>query len=390
MTMARQKSKRERQQGLFQVGGVFVFLTVVGLFFILGLGDETETLAMVDQPQEGMNYNLPDPEDMYASGSKLEAVKKEHVRLNRENTQRLAQNASFDMLNSLNAPKEIAPEPMNVDVEGLLSKIEDEPADFYEEEDKTPKTARARTGSALSKTKVQTDVDDDQVKMDWVDKELAKTEMESAKRRLSVGMATHEDSLLLNLLTVSQPVSHEMVASSEGPVPTARSRRGFSNVDLSPSKTTEGDVVAFIHGEHRNLKSSDQVRMRLSQAVKVGDVIIPKNTVIYGFATFGDTRIDVKINNIEYQNNIYAFNGTVYDTDGGKGLYTGYDLVNATLREAASDSYNRPSSGGSIFGSMSNVVNRVADKIDEARKNAARKDRVDLSSGHKLIIKLNQ
>lgn len=382
--MTKQKSKRERQQELFHVGGVFVFLTIVALFFILGLGDEADATVVTEQSQEGMNYELPDPDDLYRSGSKLEAVQKEQVRLNRENSQRVAQNTSFDMLNSLAAPKEAAPEPL--DVENLLSKIEDEPDDFMEEERRIAAPAKSRGSRSVSSPKVE---QERSVEMDWVDRELEKTQIDAAKRRLSVGLATHEDSLLLGLFPKSAPVVSSPAPVCELNRSQSSSSRRFTSVDFAQKKSASGDVLAVIHGAHRNVKSSDQVRIRLCQSVEIGNVTIPANTIIFGTTTFGDTRIDVKINNIEYNNNIYAFNGTVYDTDGGRGLYTGCNLVNATIREAAGDSYNRSKSGGTVWGSFSNVVDRVTDKISEARQNAARKDRVDLPIDHKIIIKLD-
>lgn len=102
--MTVQKGTRDKQKGLMQMGGVFVFITVIALFFILDLGDKEEPQRVADVAEEGLNTNLPDPNDVYRSGGKMEAVRKEHARLDGEMSQRKAQNASFDMLASLCAP----------------------------------------------------------------------------------------------------------------------------------------------------------------------------------------------------------------------------------------------------------------------------------------------
>ena len=99
--MVEQKSKNDKQRNLLQVGGVFVFLTVVALFFILGGGDEDESLVMADDSSAGLNTSLPDPDDVYASEGKFEAVRKEQSRVSMEKSQQLAQNSSFDMLNTI-------------------------------------------------------------------------------------------------------------------------------------------------------------------------------------------------------------------------------------------------------------------------------------------------
>ncbi len=380
--MTVQKGTRDKQKGLMQMGGVFVFITVIALFFILDLGDSEETQLVAEVTEEGLNTNLPDPNDLYRSGGKMEAVRKEHARLDGEMSQRKAQNASFDMLASLCAPpREDDQEIRKVDVDGLLAKIENETTEIAQEEELVVRpSSRVRSYRTTAREKSP-----EELMADSLEREMERIKISSARRRVQCGLGSSEDSLLLGL---GRSPQKEEVPVAQAIVPTVptRSNRGFAQVGATGLGKRNSDISAQIHGAHRNVKTSSQVMLHLEESIFIDGEEIPASTILYGTTTFGDSRIEVKINNIKYKNRIYPFRGIVYDNDGERGLYTGCNLLNEAAKDAASDSYRKKS--GSVFGAVPDLVNRIADRMEEAKQKAIRVDHVDLPANHRVTIKM--
>lgn len=374
------KSKREQQRALFHVGGVFVFLTVVAIFFILGLGDSEEAVVQFE-PQEGLNMDLPDPEDEYSSESKLEAVRKEQVRLDREKNQRLAQNTSFDMLNSLSAPKEEEKVAMSMDVEDLLAKIEDDPHPLVSQEVEEEKKPVRRGGKVAIK---EADPIDD--KMALLENEIEESKRSAAMMRIKYGMGSREDSLLLGLFRREESVPKSAVAAaSTSATPAASNRRGFKSDCSAKSSMGEKDVAAVIHGDQHSVSNGGQIFIRLCQPLTLEGVVIPVGTVVVGTTSFGENRVNIDIDGIVFQGARYAFTGEVYGLDGAKGLYTERLSIHETVTEIGSDSY---ASDASFMTAIPNTVNRVIDKFDSWRKNSIKRAKIDFPSNQRIIIKM--
>lgn len=378
--MSAKNNRVDKQKGMFQVGGIFVFLTVVALFFIFDLGGEDSEGPREESVPMGLNVNMPDPGNVFSSEGKMEAVRKEQGRLDRERTQMTAQSASFDMLQSLSAPKET---PVRVDVENLLDKIEDEPM--------ASGSGTSGLGGEIqmeSRPSSQAQMDVTDRRIDSLKQEVKKVREKEASRRVQYGLGTKQDSLLLNM---KSPVKEEKITSSNiiEPAPSRRnsSGRGFPVDKLNEKGSKKGDICAVIHGNQPRIRSSSQVKIRLCEPIELEGVVIPRNTIVDGTATFTESRVDIVIKGVKYQNRIYAFNGVVYDQDTRRGLYTGRNLVNEAARESASDSYSR-SMGSGLTGVVSNVVDKVGDRFDDWRRKVSSDDHVDLPANYKIFIKM--
>lgn len=377
MSMERRGDARTRRKNLLQVGGVFVFLTVVAIFFILDLGDEGGEPVMEKVMVSGINYDLPDPNDDYSSRSKLESVQREQSRLHAEKSQRRAQSASFDMLNSLRPSKTEVADP--IEVENLLAKIEDEPlTQMQPEEEMREEKPIVRKKRAASVSTLSC-VDERTVS---IDEEIESIKREDAQRRIDFGVGTRKDSILLGLYS---PPNKEVKKPVEEKTPVVRQRR-FPTEEITTDERSAGEIRAVIHGDQHKVRSSSQVKIRLCEPVKIGNVTIPESTIVDGFVTFLDNRVDITIKGIRYKDAIYPFNGVVYDNNAQRGLFTGRDLVNETVRDAASDSYAK-STSGNVWGVMSNVVNKVSGRVDDLRRKASRDDHVDLPANYKIFIR---
>lgn len=381
--MVEQKSKIDKQRNLLQVGGVFVFLTVVALFFILGGGSGDESLAVADDSPTGLNTSLPDPDDVYASEGKFEAVRKEQSRISMEKNQHLAQNSSFDMLNSLNAPRE--EKTKQVDVDDLLSKIEDdEPVSQLEESAPIKEEPRAsgKTSPSMKKTGTLS-------KEDSLNALIRKARREDALRRVRNGLGTHADSVLLGLNRPApkpavRPLEERSVAS------VSQGRKGFKTEDAKSTRGSDkATIQAVIHGEQKGVRSSSQVFIRLLEPVTIKGTTIPASTNLIGSVVFSENRVMITTESIKFNGDLYPFRGTIYDQDGMKGLYTGENLANDMAKEggqSAISGTDQHVSGG--YNMVTKVTNTLIDGTKSVLEKTQRKKSVDLPANYKIFIKL--
>ena len=95
-------------------------------------------------------------------------------------------------------------------------------------------------------------------------------------------------------------------------------------------------VAAVIH-ETQTIVSGSTIKLRLSTAVYVNGVEIPKNNFLFGIASLQGERLVIKINSIRYKNALFPVDLTVYDLDGLHGIY----MPGAINREVAKASADR-------------------------------------------------
>lgn len=89
-------------------------------------------------------------------------------------------------------------------------------------------------------------------------------------------------------------------------------------------------VKAAIYGD-QTIVSGSAVRMRLLEPLWVGGVEIPANTIFYGNASVGSSRLKITVENIRYGKYISPVAFTIYDSDAIEGL----NLPNNMKAEAA-------------------------------------------------------
>lgn len=78
-------------------------------------------------------------------------------------------------------------------------------------------------------------------------------------------------------------------------------------------------IKACIHGD-QTIVTGSTVRMRLLEDVHVSGMKIPANTLFYGTATLGASRLDIVINNLKVGNSINPVSFLVFDNDAMEGL----------------------------------------------------------------------
>lgn len=95
-------------------------------------------------------------------------------------------------------------------------------------------------------------------------------------------------------------------------------------------------VAAVIH-DTQTIVNGSTVKLRLSNAVFINGVEIPKNNFLFGIASLQGERLQIKINSIRYENSLFPVDLNVYDLDGLNGIY----MPGAINREVAKASADR-------------------------------------------------
>lgn len=92
---------------------------------------------------------------------------------------------------------------------------------------------------------------------------------------------------------------------------------------------------------------SQKVQLRLLENIRMGNLVIPRNSLVTGIAKLSSERLEITINTIEYLGNIIPVSLNVRDTDGLSGL----NCPGSVERNTAKDI------GGNIGGSVGTSVN---------------------------------
>lgn len=92
---------------------------------------------------------------------------------------------------------------------------------------------------------------------------------------------------------------------------------------------------------------SQKVQLRLLENIRVGNLVIPRNSLLTGTAKLSSERLAIVINTIEYLGNIVPVSLNVHDTDGLEGLNCPGSVERSTAKDI----------GGNIGGSVGTSIN---------------------------------
>lgn len=240
-----------------------------------------------------------------------------------------------------------------------------------------------RKGSGGSATRTAKD----ETAEDWEAKMQA--EIAERERRLQ---ELYYGKKVVNELPQTSSSTEDEPTENEKEVKTTKNKNGFRTLGVSASSTVpKGSVRAVIHGEQKDITESSQIKLRILDPIEVDGFMIPRNTIIFGMASFSENRVNIDIENIAFRNNIYPFRGRIYDQDGFLGIYIPDNLVNDAKTEASSETV---SSADVNFSGLTGIVSSGANAIVNAAKNVVtgsiRRTKVTLPANYKLIIKTNE
>ncbi len=204
-----------------------------------------------------------------------------------------------------------------------------------------------------------------------------------------------------NIMPVSQ-VSERIVSSlhlddgisqalARSKVPIQEINHGFYTVSDEKLKSDlKNTISACIHND-QTIMDGQSARLRLTEQLQVGTILIPTNAIVSGTARIQGERMGITVNSLEYDGLILPVDLTVYDTDGQRGIYipnTG--TVNAAKEIVA----NMGTSAGTSISLTSNASQQlVADLGRSAIQGTSqymakklREVKVNLKAGYKILL----
>jgi conjugative transposon TraM protein len=114
---------------------------------------------------------------------------------------------------------------------------------------------------------------------------------------------------------------------------------------------------------------------------------VPKGNFLFGQAALNGERLNIKINNIRYQNSLFHVGLSVYDLDGMHGIY----IPGAITRDVAKQSADRAIQGFGLTSLDPSLGEQtVSAGIETARNLISKKvklKKVTVKAGYRVLLK---
>lgn len=370
------------KQKMFHIYSIIIFIGACLIFYILGGGtnvqeEETTQEVKIELPSIGSQVELA--EDVFDASEKSSAF-----RLRKEKEELIAGSA-FDWYNndskdsiSSDAISPISAYESEEDkLRRTIQQSNDLASSFLnkkEEERTTPKRSHSGSSSSSSHSSLSSDRAERQARYEQA-RERNEKALEEYRERMNASQKKKEE---------PKKVEEKKIYAE---IDNGNTKKGFYSIS-SAENNINRDIRAVVHGEYKNISSGSQVKLRLLDNIRIGNVKIPKNTFIYALLSFGNGRAQLKTEQINYNGKMLPFEGIIYDRDGFMGLYIPDNTVSSTKKEAGAEVVSGVDlniSSPSSF--VSSAINSVTGAVQSAVSGSIRDEKITISANYQLIIK---
>lgn len=366
------------KQKQFHIYSIIIFIGACLVFYILGGGTE----VVEENVTKEVEISLP------TIGSKVElaedvfdATEKSSAFRLRQQKEELMAGSAFDWYNNdskdSTSDDVISPISAYESEEEKLRKTIQQSNDLVsgflnKKEETQPKRNTNTSSSSSSQPSVSSDRADRQARY------------EKARERNERALTEYNERMNASQKKKEEPKKVEKVYAV---IDNGSTKKGFYSVNSQTEENIK-DIRAVVHGEYKNISSGSQVKLRLLDNIRIGNVKIPKNTFIYALLSFGNGRAQLKTEQINYNGKMLPFEGIIYDRDGFMGLYIPDNTVSKTKKEAGSDVVSGVDLNiSSASGFVTSAVNSVTGAIQSAVSGSIREEKISISANYQLIIK---
>ncbi|WP_458451972.1 conjugative transposon protein TraM [Alistipes finegoldii] len=375
---------------------VLLFAAILGCIFLVVLWFIFRPAPV--KPQEGaagINTSVPDGKAQATVGDKRKAA--EQLRSEEQQQKRMMTlgDNSFSLLDDGLKPAE---EPVPADNPALRAAeanraMQQQVQGFYA----TPQRNAEVEALQEQVAALQSQLDAERQQPDPL--ELAEEQYKLARKYLGGGTALSEEAVEQtkpqrnSRLSVMRPVREgEVEASTLDPRAdfTVERNLGFLTAAGGVAHADIPTVKACV-AQTQVIRAGSTVQLRLLEAVRIDDMVIPRNTPLYGLATIAGMRLQVTVSSVEYGGRIFAVEAVAYDLDGQPGLNVPNSRERTALKEAlasvgqtAGTSVNVTRSAGQQVlselarGGLQASSQYVAGKLREVK--------ITLKANHQLIL----
>ena len=339
---------------------VLLFTAILGCIFFVVLWFIFRPAPV--KPQEGaagINTSVPDGKAQATVGDKRKAA--EQLRSEEQQQRRMMTlgDNSFSLLDDGLKPAE---EPVPADNPALRAAeanrvMQRQMQGFYAAPQRNAEVEALKEQVAA----LQSQLDAERQQPDPL--ELAEEQYKLARKYLGGGTAADEEAGPTkqrkdSRLSVMRPVREGEVEAS-----TLDTRADFTIERNLGFLTAAGDVahadiptVRACVAQTQIIRAGSTVQLRLLEAVRIDDTVIPRNTPLYGLATISGMRLQVIVSSVEYGGRIFAVEAVAYDLDGQPGLNVPNSRERTALKEALA-------SVGQTAGTSVNVTRSAGQQV---------------------------
>lgn len=186
--------------------------------------------------------------------------------------------------------------------------------------------------------------------------------------------------------SLNRPMSNGEFVASYSDKASARFNTAIGKGGVSDKNT----ISACIHG-NQTITDGQAVRLRLLEAMRVGEREIPRNAVIVGMARLQGERLAITLKSIEHGGMIMPIELAVYDNDGQEGIFIPKSLevdaakeVGANMGSSLNSSINISSNAGAQL--ASDLGKGVIQGVSQYISKKMRTVKIHLKAGYKVML----
>ena len=339
---------------------VLLFTAILGCIFFVVLWFIFRPAPV--KPQEGaagINTSVPDGKAQATVGDKRKAA--EQLRSEEQQQRRMMTlgDNSFSLLDDGLKPAE---EPVPADNPALRAAeanrvMQRQMQGFYAAPQRNAEAEALKEQVAA----LQSQLDAERQQPDPL--ELAEEQYKLARKYLGGGTAADEEAGPTKQRKDSRLSVMRPVREGEVEVSTLNPRADFTVERNLGFLTAAGGVahadiptVRACVAQTQIIRAGSTVQLRLLEAVRIDDTVIPRNTPLYGLATISGMRLQVTVSSVEYGGRIFAVEAVAYDLDGQPGLNVPNSRERTALKEALA-------SVGQTAGTSVNVTRSAGQQV---------------------------
>ena len=339
---------------------VLLFAAILGCIFLVVLWFIFRPAPV--KPQEGaagINTSVPDGKAQATVGDKRKAAEQ----LRSEEQQRRMMTLGDNSFSLLDDGLKAAEEPAPADNPALRASeanraMQRQVQGFYAAPQRNAEVEALKEQVAA----LQSQLDAERQQPDPL--ELAEEQYKLARKYLGGGTAPGEEAVEPtkqrrdSRLSVMRPVREgEIEASTLNPRAdfTIERNLGFLTATGRAAENQVPTVKACVT-QTQVIRAGSTVQLRLLEAVRIDDTVIPRNTPLYGLATISGMRLQVVVSSVEYGGRIFAVEAVAYDLDGQPGLNVPNSRERTALKEALA-------SVGQTAGTSVNVTRSAGQQV---------------------------
>jgi conjugative transposon TraM protein len=159
----------------------------------------------------------------------------------------------------------------------------------------------------------------------------------------------------------------------------------------APTMTLPRNTISAVIYADQTVMDGNNVRLRLTEPMRAGDMTIPINSILSGVARIQGERLQIIIFSIEHRNTIIPVEISVFDTDGQRGIFipnlmelnAAKEIV-ANMGTTAGTSINLSTDAGEQF--IADMGRGAVQGVSQFFSRKMREVEVNLKAGYKVLL----